>query len=95
MLRAVKLPISPPIEPMLAHRLTAVPEEDGLVFEPKWDGFRTLVFRDGDEVVLQSRDLKPMARYFPEILEPLKKSLPERAILDGEIIIERKTPASC
>lgn len=89
MLRAVKLPVSPPIEPMLAHRLTAVPEDGGLVFEPKWDGFRTLVFRDGDELLLQSRDLKPMGRYFPELLEPLKKALPDRAILDGEIIIER------
>jgi ATP-dependent DNA ligase len=74
---------------MLANRLTEIPEEDGLVFEPKWDGFRTLVFRDGDELILQSRDKKPMARYFPELLEPLKKSLPQRCVVDGEIIIER------
>jgi ATP-dependent DNA ligase len=74
---------------MLANRLTEIPEEDGLLFEPKWDGFRTLVFRDGDELILQSRDKKPMARYFPELLEPLKKHLPARCVVDGEVIIER------
>ena len=88
-LAPVKLPVSPPIEPMLANRLTAVPEQEGLLFEPKWDGFRTLVFRDGDELVLQSRDKKPMGRYFPDLDQPLRKWLPERAVLDGEIVIER------
>jgi ATP-dependent DNA ligase len=81
------LPVSPPIEPMLAKLTPDVPEGDGWLYEPKWDGFRTLVFRDGDEVYLQSRDLKPMARYFPELAAPLRASLPARAVLDGEIVI--------
>lgn len=72
---------------MLSKRVDAVPEQPGYVFEPKWDGFRTLVFRDGDELALQSRDLKPMQRYFPELVEPLKAELPARAVLDGEIVL--------
>ena len=60
---------------------------DGWQFEPKWDGFRTLVFRDGDEILLQSRDEKPMNRYFPELVAPLRAALPERCVLDGEIVI--------
>ena len=63
----MKLPVSPPIEPMLAKLTPEIPDGDGWLYEPKWDGFRALVFRDGDEIYLQSRDLKPMARYFPEL----------------------------
>jgi ATP-dependent DNA ligase len=74
---------------MLAKRVSELPSGEGFVYEPKWDGFRTLVFRDGDEVYLQSRDEKPLARYFPELIAPLKAALPERAVLDGEIVIAR------
>ena len=72
---------------MLSASAAELPTGDGWLFEPKWDGFRTIVFRDGDEVLLQSRDEKPMNRYFPEIVEPLKKALPERCVVDGEIVI--------
>jgi ATP-dependent DNA ligase len=72
---------------MLSAAADALPHGDGWQFEPKWDGFRTLVFRDGDEILLQSRDEKPMNRYFPELLVPLAASLPERCVLDGEIVI--------
>ena len=74
---------------MLAKRVDAIPRGDTWIFEPKWDGFRTVVFRDGDEVLLQSRDTKPLNRYFPELVEPLKAALPERCVLDGEIVIMR------
>ncbi|CAN5297554.1 ATP-dependent DNA ligase [soil metagenome] len=83
------LPVPPPVLPMLAQRVGALPEGDDWIFEPKWDGFRALVFRDGDEVFLQSRDAKPLARYYPELLAPLKAQLPERCVLDGEIVIFR------
>lgn len=83
----MKLAVNPPVEPMLAKRLTEVPESNGLSFEPKWDGFRTLVFRDGDEIFLQSRDGKPMNRYFPELEAPLKEALPERCVVDGEVVL--------
>jgi ATP-dependent DNA ligase len=72
---------------MLSHAAEELPHGEGWQFEPKWDGFRTLVFRDGDEVLLQSRDLRPMNRYFPELLHPLRDALPERCVLDGEIVI--------
>ncbi len=72
---------------MLSAAADRLPEGDGWQFEPKWDGFRTLVFRDGAEFLLQSRDEKPMNRYFPELLEPLAASLPQRCVLDGEIVI--------
>jgi ATP-dependent DNA ligase len=72
---------------MLSSAAEALPAGDGWLFEPKWDGFRTLVFRDGDEVVLQSRDEKPMNRYFPELVAPLAEALPERCVVDGEIVI--------
>jgi len=73
--------------PMLAKRVDDVPEEGAWIFEPKWDGFRALIFRDGDELMIQSRDQKPLDRYFPELAEPLKAQLPERCVLDGEIVI--------
>jgi ATP-dependent DNA ligase len=79
--------LEPPVEPMLAKLATELPEGDGWLFEPKWDGFRAIVFRDGDRVYLQSRDLKPLDRYFPELAAPLRASLPERCVVDGEIVI--------
>jgi ATP-dependent DNA ligase len=72
---------------MLSSAADALPDGDGWQFEPKWDGFRTLVFRDGDEILLQSRDEKPMNRYFPELVAPLAAALPERCVVDGEIVI--------
>jgi ATP-dependent DNA ligase len=72
---------------MLSTAADRLPEGDGWLFEPKWDGFRTLVFRDGGEIMLQSRDEKPMNRYFPELVEPLMAALPERCVIDGEIVI--------
>src|SRR3989440_5352260 len=72
---------------MLAKRVSELPVEDEWIFEPKWDGFRALVFRDGDEILIQSRDEKPLNRYFPELLEPLRSTLPARCVLDGEIVI--------
>lgn len=72
---------------MLARRVAALPAGDHWSFEPKWDGFRTLVFRNGAELLLQSRDLKPLNRYFPELVEPLLEQLPERCVVDGELVI--------
>jgi ATP-dependent DNA ligase len=80
-------PIDPPIEPMLARLTTELPAGDGWLFEPKWDGFRAIVFRDGDRLYIQSRDLKPLDRYFPELQGPLLASLPARSVVDGEIVI--------
>ena len=85
----LRLPFQPPIEPMLAKASDDLPTDDGWLFEPKWDGFRALVFRDGDEIYTQSRDLKPLDRYFPELAAPLKASLPDRCVLDGEIVIAK------
>ena len=84
------LPFAPPLEPMLAKASSSLPEGDGWLFEPKWDGFRALVFRDGDEVYTQSRDLKPLDRYFPELEAPFLAQLPERCVLDGEVVIARE-----
>src|SRR6266516_4441371 len=83
----MNLPVNPPILPMLAKRVGELPVEGDWVFEPKWDGFRALVFRDGDEILIQSRDEKPLDRYFPELLEPLRSALPARCVLDGEMVI--------
>ncbi|NUP49939.1 MAG: ATP-dependent DNA ligase [Catenulispora sp.] len=80
------LPVMPPLEPMLAKSAAKVPVGDYL-YEPKWDGFRCIVFRDGDEVVLGSRGGKDLDRYFPELVESLKQALPERCVLDGEIVV--------
>jgi ATP-dependent DNA ligase len=76
--------------PMLARRVGELPSGETWIFEPKWDGFRALVFRDGDEILLQSRDGKSLNRYFPELLEPLKAHLPVRCVLDGEIVLANK-----
>lgn len=85
----MRLPVNPPVLPMLAKRVGELPGGDGWIFEPKWDGFRTLIFRDGDDVFIQSRDEKPLDRYFPELVDRLKEQLPERCVLDGEIVIAR------
>jgi ATP-dependent DNA ligase len=79
--------LEPPIEPMLAKLASELPAGDGWLFEPKWDGFRAIVFRDRDRLYLQSRDLRPLDRYFPELAAPLLASLPERCVVDGEIVI--------
>jgi len=84
-----RLPFAPPLEPMLAKASDELPDGAGWLFEPKWDGFRAIVFRDGDDVLIQSRDLKPLDRYFPELAAPLRASLPERCVVDGEIVISR------
>jgi ATP-dependent DNA ligase len=83
------LPFEPPLEPMLAKPSDGLPDGDGWLYEPKWDGFRAIVFRDGDEVLIQSRDLKPLDRYFPELGAPLRASLPDRCVVDGEVVIAR------
>ena len=83
-------PIEPPIEPMLAKLATELPPGTGWLFEPKWDGFRALVFRDGERVYIQSRDLRPLDRYFPELPPLLRAHLPERCVVDGEVVIAGK-----
>ena len=83
----MNLPFQPPLEPMLAKLTEAIPAGPGWQFEPKWDGFRALVFRDGPEIFIQSRDLKPLDRYFPELPPVLRAALPERCVLDGEVVI--------
>jgi ATP-dependent DNA ligase len=83
----VKLPLLPPLKPMLAKLARALPEGDGWLFEPKWDGFRCIVFRDGDELELASRKERPFTRYFPELLDRLRATIPERCVVDGEIVI--------
>jgi ATP-dependent DNA ligase len=84
---SARFPLEPPVEPMLAKLATELPEGDGWLFEPKWDGFRALVFRDRDRFFIQSRDLKPLDRYFPELEASFRASLPERCVVDGEIVI--------
>ncbi|MEU6402358.1 ATP-dependent DNA ligase [Streptomyces sp. NPDC046985] len=82
------LPVMPPVKPMLAKSAPTIPP--GMQYEAKWDGFRAIVFRDGEEVELGSRTGKPLTRYFPELVEALKERLPERCVLDGEIVIARE-----
>ncbi|MGH9721925.1 MAG: ATP-dependent DNA ligase [Bryobacteraceae bacterium] len=83
------LPVNPPILPMLSKRVSELPVGEAWIYEPKWDGFRALVFRDGGEIFIQSRDDKPLSRYFPELLDPLRSQLPARCVLDGEIVIAK------
>jgi len=80
-------PIEPPVEPMLAKLATELPAGEAWLFEPKWDGFRAMVFRDGERLYIQSRDLKPLDRYFPELDTTLLAQLPRRCVVDGEIVI--------
>jgi ATP-dependent DNA ligase len=86
-LSGVDLPVMPPVSPMLAKLARELPAEGGMLYEPKWDGFRCIVFRDGDEIELGSRNERPLTRYFPELFEPLREQLPARCVLDGEIVI--------
>jgi ATP-dependent DNA ligase len=85
------LPVMPPVQPMLAKSVKGIPDpakfEGGLSFEPKWDGFRAIVFRDGDEVEITSRNTKPLTRYFPEVVAAIEEQLPERCVLDGELFV--------
>lgn len=81
----VKLPVMPPVRPMLAKSVPDIPE--GMLYEPKFDGFRCIVFRDGNEVELGSRNERPLTRYFPELVEVLKANLPERCVIDGEVVV--------
>ncbi len=81
----MKLPVMPPVSPMLSKSVTAIPADAS--YEPKWDGFRSICFRDGDEVEFGSRNEKPMTRYFPELVAAAKTELPERCVIDGEIVL--------
>ena len=83
----MQLPVMPPVAPMLAKSVAEIPDVGHI--EPKWDGFRTIVFRDGDEVELGSRNERPMTRYFPEVVEAVKANLPQRCVVDGEIVVIR------
>src|SRR6185503_11669381 len=85
--KASDFPITPPIEPMLAKLADELPPEGGHLYEPKWDGFRAIVFRGESELFIQSRDLRPFDRYFPELHDALLERLPEGCVLDGEIVI--------
>src|ERR1041385_3499238 len=85
MARMLRLPLMPPVAPMLAKPAPAIPA--GQLYEPKWDGFRAIVFRDGDEVEIGSRKERPMTRYFPEVVEAVRRHFPARAVIDGEIVI--------
>src|SRR5262245_27519021 len=87
--RDMRLPVNPPVLPLLCKRIDQLPAGGGWIFEPKWDGFRALIFRDDDEIHIQSRDAKRLNRYFPELIEPLLAQLPKRCVLDGEIVIAR------
>jgi ATP-dependent DNA ligase len=87
----MRLPVMPPVQPMLAKSVKGIPDpskfDGGLSFEPKWDGFRCIIFRDGDEVQLASRNTKELTRYFPEVVDAVKESLPTRCVVDGEIFV--------
>ena len=82
----MRLPVMPPVAPMLAKAVKEIPG-GAMSFEPKWDGFRSIIFRDGDEVEIGSRNERPMTRYFPELVEAVRENMPERCVVDGEIIV--------
>src|ERR1017187_3483696 len=82
----MQLPVMPPVAPMLAKAVRNIPRGP-LSYEPKWDGFRSIIFRDGDEVEIGSRNERPMTRYFPELVTAITANLPDRCVIDGEIII--------
>ena len=86
----MRLPVMPPVKPMLARSVPEIPGGD-LSYEPKWDGFRAIVFRDGDEVEIGSRNERPMTRYFPEVVEAVRERLPDRCVVDGEIVVPDAT----
>jgi ATP-dependent DNA ligase len=81
------LPVKPPVLPMLAKLARELPRKEGLIYEPKWDGFRSIVFRDGDDVELGSRNAKPLTRYFPELVDAIRAQFPPKAVIDGEIVV--------
>ena len=81
----MRLPVMPPVSPMLAKPVREIPP--GASYEPKWDGFRSILFRDGDEVELGSRNERPLTRYFPELVAAARTELPPRCVVDGEIVI--------
>jgi ATP-dependent DNA ligase len=83
----MRLPVRPPVKPMLAKLARMIPTDDGLLYEPKWDGFRCIAFRDGDQLELTSRNQKPFNRYFPELVPALIDALPNRCVVDGEIVV--------
>jgi ATP-dependent DNA ligase len=86
----MRLPINPPVEPMLATSVPEIPVADGMTYEPKWDGFRCIIFRDGAEVELASRGGKTLTRYFPEVVTQALAQLPERSAIDGELVVIRR-----
>ncbi|NUR72776.1 MAG: ATP-dependent DNA ligase [Hamadaea sp.] len=86
----MRLPLTPPLEPMLATAVPEIPVAEGMSYEPKWDGFRCIVFRDGDEVALASRGGKDFTRYFPEVIDQVKAQLPERCVVDCELVVIRR-----
>lgn len=92
------LPVMPPVDPMLAKAVSTVPAADavagGMLYEPKWDGFRCIAFRDGDEVVLGSRGSKPLTRYFPEVVQTLRRHLPPQCVVDGELVVRVGEPGA-
>jgi ATP-dependent DNA ligase len=85
--KLMRLPVMPPVSPMLAKLSREMPVREDLWYEPKWDGFRCIVFRDGDEIELGSRNERPLTRYFPELVAALRANIPERCVLDGEVVI--------
>jgi ATP-dependent DNA ligase len=89
----MQLPINPPVEPMLASAVPQIPVAEGMTYEPKWDGFRCIIFRDGDEVELASRGGKTLTRYFPEVVAQALAQLPPRSAIDGELIVIRRDRA--
>jgi ATP-dependent DNA ligase len=95
------LPVQPPVLPMLAKSVAAIPAQPpaddagpAYVYEPKWDGFRAIVYRDGDDVRIDSRNAKPMDRYFPDVVAAVREALPERCVVDGEIVIAQTSEGS-
>ncbi len=86
----MQLPINPPVEPMLATAVPQIPVAEAMTYEPKWDGFRCIIFRDGDEVELASRGGNSLTRYFPEVVEQARAQLPERSAIDGELVVIRR-----
>ncbi len=85
-------PLEPPIEPMLAKAVPELPTTEGMSFEPKWDGFRCIIFRDGDDVELGSRTEKAMTRYFPDVVEQVRAQFPPRCVVDAELVVIRREP---
>src|SRR5215208_2666373 len=77
----------PPVAPMLAKATDRLPDGPDMLFEPKWDGFRCIVFRDGDQVELGSRNERPLTRYFPDVVAAVRRELPERRVVDGELVV--------